>query len=132
MAEPTPPLQERTALVTGGASGIGAAIARQLAAQGARVRIADVDRDQAEAVAAEIDGEVWAIDLTDRDALDGARLQTDILINNAGIQHVSPLPDFDPVIFRRIMMIMVEAPFLLIRAVLPGMYGAPRCSSPPT
>jgi 3-hydroxybutyrate dehydrogenase len=122
MAEPTPPLQERTALVTGGASGIGAAIARQLAAQGARVRIADVDRDQAEAVAAEIDGEVWAIDLTDRDALDGAQLQTDILINNAGIQHVSPLPDFDPVIFRRIMMIMVEAPFLLIRAVLPGMY----------
>jgi 3-hydroxybutyrate dehydrogenase len=121
MTDTTLSLLGRTALVTGGASGIGAAIARRLASQGAVVRIADVDRERAEAVAAEIHGETWAIDLTDREALDHLQLETDILVNNAGIQHVSPLPDFDPVIFRRIMMIMVEAPFLLLRAVLPGM-----------
>ena len=45
-----------------------------------------------------------------------------MVINNAGIQHVSRIEEFDPQIFRRIMTIMVEAPFLLVRAALPGMY----------
>ncbi|MGN6576762.1 MAG: SDR family oxidoreductase, partial [Nocardioides sp.] len=56
------------------------------------------------------------------DALAGAELDVDILVNNAGIQRVSALQDFDPAAFRAIHRIMVEAPFLLIRAVLPGMY----------
>ena len=60
--------------------------------------------------------------LTDPETLAGLEIRTDILINNAGIQHVRPIPDFDPELFRRILMIMVEAPFLLIRAALPGMY----------
>ena len=76
----------------------------------------------AQALAAELGGEAWTLDLTDRDSLAGLEISTDILINNAGIQHVSPIPDFDPEMFRRILMIMVEAPFLLIRAALPGMY----------
>ena len=122
MTEPSPTLDGRSALITGGASGIGAAIARQLAARGAAVRIADVDADGAEALAAELGGEAWTLDLTDRESLADLEISTDILINNAGIQHVSPIQDFDPELFRRILMIMVEAPFLLIRAVLPGMY----------
>ena len=73
-------------------------------------------------MAAEFDGEVRQLDLGDPDALVELDLSTDILVNNAGIQHVSPIADFDPELFRRILTIMVEAPFLLIRAALPGMY----------
>ena len=49
-------------------------------------------------------------------------MDVDILVNNAGIQTVAPIVDFDPGAFRRIQTLMVEAPFLLIRAALPGMY----------
>ena len=122
MNERSRTLDGRSALITGGASGIGAAIARHLAGRGAAVRIADVDADGAQALASELGGDAWTLDLTDREALAGLQISSDILINNAGIQHVSAIPDFDPEIFRRILMIMVEAPFLLIRAVLPGMY----------
>lgn len=115
-------LEGRTAFVTGGASGIGAAIARLLADRGALVTIADIDLDRAREVAADFDGTVRSLDLSDPDALLDLDLTADILVNNAGIQHVSPIAEFDPEVFRRILTIMVEAPFLLIRAVLPGMY----------
>ncbi|MBY4215266.1 3-hydroxybutyrate dehydrogenase [Rhodococcus fascians] len=115
-------LNGRSALVTGGASGIGAACARELAGRGARVTIADVNDVAAKELAAELDGEVWSIDLLDTAALDDLRLDVDILVNNAGIQTVAPIVDFDPGAFRRIQTLMVEAPFLLIRAALPGMY----------
>jgi 3-hydroxybutyrate dehydrogenase len=115
-------LAGRTALVTGGASGIGAAIARRLAGLGARVRIADVDIDRAGQVAAEIGGEAWRLDLADPASLDGLRLDVDVLVNNAGIQRVSPIESFDPAAFHDILMIMVESPFRLVRAALPAMY----------
>ncbi|GHP18505.1 MULTISPECIES: 3-hydroxybutyrate dehydrogenase [Nocardiaceae] len=115
-------LTGRSALVTGGASGIGAACARELAGRGARVTIADVNDVAAKELAAELDGEVWSVDLLDTTALDDLRLDVDILVNNAGIQTVAPIVDFDPGAFRRIQTLMVEAPFLLIRAALPGMY----------
>lgn len=115
-------LTGRTALITGGASGIGAACARTLAAKGASVTIADVDEVAAKELAAELHGEAWAVDLLDVSDLEGLRLDVDILVNNAGIQTVAPIVDFDPGAFRRIQTLMVEAPFLLIRAVLPGMY----------
>lgn len=116
-------LDGRIALVTGAASGIGAACARELAARGAQVTVADVDADGAQAVADEIGGKPWAVDLSDVAALEDLRLQTDILVNNAGVQHVSPIEDFPPERFRFILALMVEAPFLLIRAALPHMYG---------
>ncbi|WP_353113213.1 3-hydroxybutyrate dehydrogenase [Microbacterium sp.] len=115
-------LEGRTALVTGGASGIGAACAVALAEAGARVLVADRDADGAERVAAEIGGEPLAIDLGDPDALAVRTFDADILVNNAGIQTVAQIVDFDPAVFRRMLDLMVTAPFLLIRAVLPGMY----------
>ena len=116
------PLGGRRALVTGAASGIGAACARALAGAGASVVIADRDGPGAAALAAELGGEPWTVDLTDVAALEGLRLDVDILVNNAGIQHVAPVEDFPPEMFRRILQLMVEAPFLLARAALPHMY----------
>ncbi|MCC4907038.1 3-hydroxybutyrate dehydrogenase [Microbacterium sp. cx-59] len=115
-------LAERTALITGGASGIGLACAHELAARGAHVVIADRDADAAARAAATVDGEAWVVDLSDTRALDDLTRDADILINNAGIQRVAPIEDFVPDDFRLIHRLMVEAPFLLVRAVLPGMY----------
>ena len=115
-------LKGRTALVTGAASGIGAACAAALTEAGAHVLVADRDADGASRVAASIGGEALVIDLGDLDALAARAFDADILVNNAGIQTVAPIVDFDPLIFRRMLDIMVTAPFLLTRAVLPGMY----------
>lgn len=110
------------ALVTGGASGIGRACAERLAADGARVIVADRDGAAAEALAADINGEPWIVDLTDLAALRDLSLDIDILVNNAGFQHVAPIEDFPPEVFHAIMAVMLEAPFLLVRAALPAMY----------
>ena len=112
----------RRAIVTGGASGIGAACARAFAAAGFHVTVADIDRGAAEDLASEIGGAAWHVDLADSAALAGASLDVDILVNNAGVQHVSPIEDFAPERFSFILRLMLEAPFLLIRAALPGMY----------
>jgi 3-hydroxybutyrate dehydrogenase len=117
-------LQGKTALVTGGGSGIGAACARELSARGATVTVADVDDVAAKTVAEDIGGTAWAVDLLDVTALEGLRLDTDILVNNAGIQSINPIEDFEPAKFRLLHSLMVEAPFLLIRAALPHMYEA--------
>lgn len=115
-------LAGKRAVVTGGASGIGLACAREFAARGAYVVIADVNAEAAAAAATELGGEAWQVDLSDTKALDTLTLNADILVNNAGIQRVAPIEEFDPEAFRLIQRIMLEAPFLLIRAVLPGMY----------
>lgn len=115
-------LAGRTALVTGGASGIGAACATELANRGATVTVADVDDVAAKSLADEIGGNAWAVDLLDVAALEDLRLDCDILVNNAGVQTVAPIPEFDPARFRAMQTLMVEAPFLLIRAALPHMY----------
>lgn len=110
------------AVVTGGAGGIGEACARQLASQGAKVTVADINGEAAARVADDIGGALWQVDLSDTAALDELKLDTDILVNNAGIQRIAAIEDFDPAAFRLIQRLMLEAPFLLIRAVLPGMY----------
>jgi 3-hydroxybutyrate dehydrogenase len=115
-------LAGRTALVTGGASGIGAACARELAGRGAAVVVADVDAVAAKALAEEIGGSAWAVDLLDVGALEELVLETDVLVNNAGVQCVAPITEFSPQRFRSMLALMVEAPFLLIRAALPHMF----------
>jgi 3-hydroxybutyrate dehydrogenase len=115
-------LAGRTALVTGGASGIGAACARGLAGRGVSVTVADIDDVGAKALAQEIGGTAWALDLSDVAALKDLQLDVDILVNNAGIQSINEIAEFPPEKFRTMLALMVEAPFLLIRAALPHMY----------
>jgi 3-hydroxybutyrate dehydrogenase len=118
----SPHLTGRRAIVTGGAAGIGESIVRAFAAEGAHVVVADRDAERASAVADSVGGEAWAVDLSDTAALAELSLTADILVNNAGIQQVSPIESFDPERFRLILTLMLESPFLLTRAVLPGMY----------
>ena len=115
-------LSGRRAVITGGAAGIGAAIARSFAAEGASVVIADRDGAAADALAQELGGESWEVDLLDVASLESLSLEADILVNNAGIQRVAPIQELEPEMWRRIHTLMLESPFLLIRAALPGMY----------
>ncbi|MBO3752268.1 3-hydroxybutyrate dehydrogenase [Streptosporangiaceae bacterium NEAU-GS5] len=129
-------IRGKTALVTGAGSGIGRACALRLAAAGAHVLVVDVNGEAAEKVAAEINGLPIIVDLSDPEFLygfrgqlpngfeqaGGIRITADILVNNAGFQHVSPIEDFPPETFAKMMKVMVEAPFQLVRATLPHMY----------
>jgi 3-hydroxybutyrate dehydrogenase len=116
-------LAGRRAMVTGGASGIGHACAVRLAAAGASVIVVDRDAAAAEAVAAEVGGTAVAVDLSDLDAVDRLDLDVDVLVNNAGLQHIAPVHEFPVDRFSYILRLMVEAPFRLVRGALPHMYG---------
>ena len=122
---PQPPasmLAGRRALVTGGASGIGSAVATRLAESGAHVTLLDRDDEAAAEVAARIGGRHLAIDLTDGAAVDALDVDADIVVNSAGVQHVAPVEEFEPDRFSFIHRLMLEAPFRLARRLLPGMY----------
>ncbi len=112
----------RSALVTGAASGIGRACATRLARAGAAVTVLDLNGDAAKEVADEIGGEAMQADLSDLEALDSLKVEADIVINNAGIQYIAPVEEFPPERFSLILKIMLEAPFRIVRAALPGMY----------
>ncbi len=115
-------LAGRTAVITGGASGIGEACAIRLADAGASVVVADINSDAAEVVAARIGGRATQVDLAadfDAAALAG---WADILVNCAGLQHVAPVHEFPPEKFRLLLAVMLEAPFRLAQAALPHMY----------
>lgn len=122
MTEPAD-LTGRRVLVTGGASGIGAACAARFAVAGATVVVADLNEAGAAQVAKEVGGEAAAVDLADP-AFDAAGLAgaADIIVNNAGVQHVSPVEEFPEEKFRLLISLMLEAPFRLVRAALPHMY----------
>lgn len=115
-------LKGRTALVTGGGSGIGRACAEALAEAGALVHIVDRDADAAKSVAAGTGGVSHAVDLADAGAVDRLPADVDILVNNAGLQHVAAIEDFPPERFELIQKVMLTAPFLLMRHCLPHMY----------
>ncbi|OQW45669.1 MAG: short-chain dehydrogenase [Proteobacteria bacterium SG_bin6] len=112
-------------IVTGGASGLGAEIARVLAEAGGKVMIADLQAEAAEAVAAEIGGEAFTLDLTDaaacqvlidRVASDGG---IDVLVNNAGTDKTESIEELDQADFDRVIDVNLRAPFALAKAAFP-------------
>jgi 3-hydroxybutyrate dehydrogenase len=121
--------ERRVAIVTGAAGGIGSAIARRLAADGILVVASDVDGDRAARIAATVPhAESVAADLTDHAAcialVDGTverHGRLDILVNDAGLQHVSPIESFPDERWETILAVMLTAPFLLTKAALPAM-----------
>jgi 3-hydroxybutyrate dehydrogenase len=115
-------LTGRSALVTGAASGIGRTCAGRLARAGASVTVLDVDGDAAKKVAEGIGGEALQADLSDYEVLDNLEVDAEIIVNNAGLQHVAPIEEFPPERFSLILRIMLEAPFRILQKALPGMY----------
>jgi 2-hydroxycyclohexanecarboxyl-CoA dehydrogenase len=114
----------RRALVTGGASGIGAATARRLAAMGARVLIADIDASAGERNAAEIGGDFVRVDLTDYDAVTGAlaaRDPVDILVNSAGADQHAFFTRTQPGDWSRLLALNLDAVLNVTHVVLPYM-----------
>ena len=121
-------LEERIALVTGGASGIGAATARRLAAEGARVAIADLDLDGARAVAGEIDGAAVPMDVTDTEsvragvaAAEEALGLIDVLVNNAGTDRFAFFVNTDEALWDFVLGVNLRGTIAVTHAVLGGM-----------
>jgi 3-hydroxybutyrate dehydrogenase len=119
-------LSRRRALITGAASGIGLAIAQRLSSLGASVVIADLPGQRLEeAIGAMANASAFAADLTKRDDVHRLGSQAgdvDILVNNAGFQHVSPIEEFDETKWDSMIALMLSAPFVLIKTLVPGMY----------
>jgi 2-hydroxycyclohexanecarboxyl-CoA dehydrogenase len=120
-------LEGRSALVTGGAKGIGEAIVRRLAAEGARVWIGDIDTDGAEQVAAETGAKAVPLDVTKPESARAA-VETagrlDVLVNNAGMDEFGFFTDTDPEMWERVIAVNLKGVLACTRAVLPGMQEA--------
>jgi 2-hydroxycyclohexanecarboxyl-CoA dehydrogenase len=121
-------LEGRKALVTGGAQGIGAAIARRLAAEGADVTIGDIDVEKAAEVAGEISGLAIDLDVTSlpsaEAAVESAGGTIDILVNNAGTDDFGFFVDMTPERWERVLAVNLTGVLNCTRAALPGMQGA--------
>jgi 3-hydroxybutyrate dehydrogenase len=126
-------LKDKVAIITGAASGIGKQIAQAFAREGAKVVIADLNQQGADATAAELGGPGNALgvamDVTDEDQV-GAGVakaikafgRIDVLVSNAGIQTVYPIEEFPFAKWKQLLAIHLDGAFLTTRAVLPGMY----------
>ena len=121
-------LEGRTALVTGGASGIGAATCRRLAAEGGTVAVTDVNLDGAREVAGEIGGRAYELDVRStesiRAAVDSADAELaplDILVNNAGYDEFGFFVNTDEAMWDRVLGVNLRGVIAVTHAVLPGM-----------
>jgi 3-hydroxybutyrate dehydrogenase len=134
-------LKDKSAIITGAASGIGKAIALRFAREGARVAIADLKKEAADATAKEIRAGKGialglAMDVADEKAVnDGVAAVVaefggaDILVSNAGIQIVHPIEEFPFAEWKKMLAIYLDAAFLLTKACLPHMYKSGRGGS---
>jgi len=124
-------LDGKTALITGGASGIGEATCRALARAGAAVIIADDDRPRADALSAELPGSsVLSLDVSNEAAVDAAIAgldRLDILVNNAGIGLVGNVEETALADFERLLLVNVTGMFLTTRAAMPRLLAAKGC-----
>jgi 2-hydroxycyclohexanecarboxyl-CoA dehydrogenase len=121
----------RVAFVTGGAGGIGTAICRQLAAAGRAVAVADLSREAAEKVAADIDGIGVPLDVTDPDSVAAAVAETTerlgaptIVVNVAGWDELKPFLETDEDFTHKVLEINLNGPIRVLRATLPAMVEA--------
>jgi len=121
-------MSQRVALVTGAASGIGLAVAESLAKANYRVVMADINEAAGQEQAARVGGHFVKADLSraaDCKALIEAAVakfgSVDVLVNNAGIQHVSPVEDFPEEKWNFMISLMLTAPFLLTKYSWPHM-----------
>jgi NAD(P)-dependent dehydrogenase (short-subunit alcohol dehydrogenase family) len=119
------PSDRGLAFITGGGRGIGADIARELAADGWSIVVAARSRDQVEAVAEEVDGRAVELDVTDREAVERAIAEAgdvELLVANAGIggDHGATW-EVDPADWWRVLEVNVLGVHLCCRAVIPGM-----------
>jgi 3-hydroxybutyrate dehydrogenase len=133
-------MRDKIAIVTGAASGIGKEIAEAFCREGAKVGVADINLDAAQAAAAELSrggGRALAVamDVTDEAAVEaGIRVVVeafggiDVLVNNAGIQHIAPVAELALADWRRLLAIHLDGAFLTTRACLRHMYQAGRGS----
>jgi 2-hydroxycyclohexanecarboxyl-CoA dehydrogenase len=121
-------LEGKKALVTGGASGIGAAIARRLAAEGADVTIGDLNLEGATEVAGEISGLSIQLDVTDlgsaQAAVDSAGPPIDILVNNAGTDEFGFFAQTTPEQWEKVIAVNLRGVLNCTYAALPGMQEA--------
>lgn len=115
-------------LITGASGGIGFAIADYFASAGHNVLLADVNQQALDSKVAALqakgaDVDSLLLDVTDSAAIErcGKHYKIDVLINNAGIQHVARLEDFPPQKWQQLIDVMLTGPAMLSRAVLPGM-----------
>src|SRR5271167_2682415 len=134
-------LKDKSAIITGAASGIGKAIALRFAREGAKVAIADLNKEAADATAKEIRAGKGialglAMDVADEKAVnDGVAAVVaefggvDILVSNAGIQIVHPIEEFPFAEWKRMLAIHLDGAFLLTKACLPQMYRSGRGGS---
>ena len=132
------PIEGKVAVVTGAASGIGKEIAHALARSGAKVAIADLNLEGAQAVADEIilaGGKAVgvAMDVTDEDAVNSGIAKVveqlgpvDILVSNAGIQIINPIEEYAYSDWKKMLAIHLDGAFLTTKAVLPHMYAGDR------
>lgn len=118
----------KTALITGGAGGIGRAVAERLASEGNYVIVTDLNGKTGQETADALDGLFIHCDLKSptgcRDLIDqihSSNRHIDILINNAGFQYVAPVDTFPEDTWLEMMQVMVTAPFLLTKYVWPDM-----------
>lgn len=119
-------MTKRTALVTGGASGIGRASGEALAQAGLAVALVDVDEVKGAAAAEATGATFHAADLTDpqacRDVVDDVAARhggVDVLVNVAGFQHIDPVPEFPTEVWDAMLALMVSAPFHLTQRAWP-------------